>query len=295
MNQPNPPRFHEVPTALPMSQTETKYKNMRNILLMTLILSAVNCVSLLVADMFFYVSAYLPLLIIAFGAQYTAVTGASAFYIVSAVLSMVILVPYLLCYIFSKKHVGWMIAAMSLFAVDTLLLGIDLIAAFNSTLLICMVFHVYILVMLIMGVKYGLSLKKEKEAAGVPMDGQIPEMPFGQPGTEYVPNPDGTYEYVNQSEYANVTRTVTVNRKKSFVGCAVPFAVYIGGQQVALLKNGQSATLEVTGESFVLRAGSTNGMVVGEIVVPAGEQNLTYEVVMKTGFVTNTLEFTQVL
>ncbi len=39
--------------------------------------------------------------------------------------AVLVLVPYLLCWIFSKKRRGWMIAALVLFAVDTGALVVD--------------------------------------------------------------------------------------------------------------------------------------------------------------------------
>ncbi|MBE6585889.1 MAG: hypothetical protein E7645_05090 [Ruminococcaceae bacterium] len=290
MNQENFPRYHEPKKAIAMSQNETKYKNMRLMLLMTLIFSFVNCITIFAADMFFYFSAYLPLVIISVGKLFTEVPGGMIVYIIYTVLSIVLLVPYLLCYIFSKKRVGWMIAGLIIFSADTLLLLVDVLTAFSSTLVICMVFHIYIIVTLAMGVKYGLDAKKERENAtnGIPADAYAA-------GDAFVPQEDGSYATVETSTYADVRRTITVIRKKSFVGCAVAIHCYAGNNQVFSLKNGKSDTFEATGDTFVLRAGSGNGLVVGEIQVPAGTENLTYEVAMKMGMVTNTLEFKQIL
>lgn len=288
MNQQEFPRYHEPMKPIALSQNETKYKNMRLVLLMTLILSVVNCVSVLVADTFFYFSAYLPLLLIIFGASYTAYTGAAVFYIIFAVLALLTLVPYLLCYIFSKKHVGWMIAALALFSVDTVLLLVDLITAFDTAWLICFLIHLYVIFTLAMGVKYGLAVKKEKAADAATEDTYV------QPDEAYVPDVDGSHTEPVDNTLAEARRTITVIRKKSFVGCAVTFACYADNRQVFTLKNGKTDVFEATGESFVLRAGDAGGLVTGEIPVPAGTDNLTFEVSMKMGMVTNYLEFKQI-
>ena len=289
MNQQEFSNPHRPQQPIALSQSETKYKNMRLMLLFTFILSVVNCLSLFLADMFFYLSAYTPLVFISVGAQMAAELGSSIFYIVAAVFALIILVPYLLCYIFSKKHVGWMIAGLVLFSVDTLLLFVDLITAFNSTLLICFAFHVYIVVTLAMGVKYGLDMKKEQAAmANDPAD------LYAAPVETYVPQSDGSFTYSTDSAYANVRRSITIIRKKSFVGCAVPYICYAGNRQVFSLKNGKADTFEATGDSFIFRVGTSNGLVTGQIQVPAGSENLTYEVVMKMGMVTNSLEIHQV-
>lgn len=288
MNQQDFPRYHEAQKTIAISQNETKYKNMRLMILLTLIFSLVNCVTVLAIDTFYYFSAYLPLVFIATGVNFYVGTGMMIFYVVAVVLALVTLIPYLLAYIFSKKQVGWMIAALVLFSVDTLLLLVDVIVAFSSALLICLLFHVYIIVMLAMGVKYGKLVKQEKEAAQA-------AAPYADP---YAAQMDGaetasTDETIDNAA-ANVRRTITVIRKKSFNGCAIPFECYVGNRPVFSLKNGKSDSFEATGESFVLRAGSSNGMVVGEITVPAGESNLTYELSMKMGMVTNSLVFKEI-
>ena len=263
MNQQDFPRYHEAQKTIAISQNETKYKNMRLMILLTLIFSLVNCVTVLAIDTFYYFSAYLPLVFIATGVNFYVGTGMMIFYVVAVVLALVTLIPYLLAYIFSKKQVGWMIAALVLFSVDTLLLLVDVIVAFSSALLICLLFHVYIIVMLAMGVKYGKLVKQEKEAAQA-------AAPYADP-------------YAAQMDGAETASTD-----------AIPFECYVGNRPVFSLKNGKSDSFEATGESFVLRAGSSNGMVVGEITVPAGESNLTYELSMKMGMVTNSLVFKEI-
>ncbi len=288
MNQQDFPRYHEAQKSIAISQNETKYKNMRLMILLTLIFSLVNCVSVLALDTFYYFSAYIPLVFIATGVNFYGGTGMMVFYVVAVVLALVTLVPYLLAYIFSKKQVGWMIAALVIFSVDTLMLLVDVVLAFNVALLICLLFHVYIIVMMAMGVKYGKLVKQEREAeqaAGIHADPYAAQIN----GTETAVEGE-----ITDNAAADVRRTITVIRKKSFSGCAIPFECYVGNRPVFALKNGKSDTFEATGESFVLRAGSSNGMVVGEVIVPAGESDLTYELSMKIGMVTNSLVFKEI-
>lgn len=285
MNAQQFPNQNHPPKTIAMSQNETKYKNMRLMLLMTFILSALNCLTLILADFMFYLTAYTPLVFIVSGAELAAQAGSVLFYAVGAVFAFVLLVPFLLCYIFSKKYVGWMIAGLVLFSADTLLLLLDVVTAFNSTLFICLIFHAYIIWTLALGVKYGLAVKKERAAmTDTSWDGAV------EPVATYVPQTDGSFAYSTDSAYADVRRRITVIRKKSFVGCAVPLICYAGNRQVCSLKNGATDTFEVTGEGFVLRAGSSNGLVTGETQVPAGTEDLTYEISMKMGMVANYLE-----
>lgn len=285
MNQQNFPRFHEPISNIALSQSETKYKNMRLMILTMFILSAVNCITLVLMDTFFYFSAYLPFVLIMVGYGISLTYETMAFYIVMAVLAIISIVPYLLCYIFSKKHVGWMIAALAMFSADTVLLLVDLVTAPDALLAVTLIFHVYIVVTLAMGVKYGLDVKKERLAAET-----VPADPYTAPVDPYTADAS----MAASDGYAEVIRTITVVRKKSFVGCAIPIAVYAGNRQVAMLKNGESTTFEATGETFLLRAGSTNGMVVGHVQVPVGTENAAYEISMKMGMVTNRLELTRI-
>lgn len=289
MNQQDFPRYHEAQKTIAISQNETKYKNMRMMILVTLIFSLINCVSLLLANTFYLFSAYIPLVFISSGVSLYAETGLIAFYIVATVLAIVTLIPYLLAFIFSKKHLGWMIAALVIFSVDTLMLLVDALMTFDSALIVCLLIHIYILVMLALGVKYGKLVKQEREAemaaAGAHMDPYAMQTVEGEAAVE---------AEVAHNPAADVRRTITVIRKKSFVGCALPFDCYVGTRSVFSLKNGKSDTFEATGESFVLRAGTSNGMVVGEVVVPEGADNLTYEISMKMGMLTNFLEIKDV-
>ena len=80
------------------------------------------------------------------------------FYIALAV-SAVIIALYVLCYLFSKNHkVGWMICALVMFAIDTLCMFL----LYNITIDILMdvLFHIWLLVILVLGVMAHFNLKK---------------------------------------------------------------------------------------------------------------------------------------
>ena len=90
----------------------------------------------------------------------------TAILVIGAVIAAVLLVPYLLCWIFSKKHYGWMIAALVLFSLDSVWLLLN----FHISLILDILFHAYVLYYLIMGVRYGLLSRQaaEAEAAEAP-------------------------------------------------------------------------------------------------------------------------------
>ena len=91
-------------------------------LLLILIFTVVNLVLLLVdANRYFLFSASVPYYFTAFGiGMDSAVSGGIGTYTITAlVISLMILGVYLACWLLSKKHIGWLTAALVLFCVDT--------------------------------------------------------------------------------------------------------------------------------------------------------------------------------
>lgn len=152
------------------------YQYARSSLLSVLIFTLINSVlALLGSGTYFLFSASIPYTFASESAYFFYYPEESLFaelqgeldpkvvLIVGAVLSILTLVPYLLCWIFSKKHYGWLIAALVMFGLDTLamLMLYNLIAVILDVL-----FHAAILVILSLGVYNALKLKKlEAQAA----------------------------------------------------------------------------------------------------------------------------------
>lgn len=73
-------------------------------------------------------------------------------------LTAVILATYILCWVMSKKHYGWMIAALVMFILDTLVLvGLYLLLQELSGVMDALI-HAWVLYYLIIGVRYGHQL-----------------------------------------------------------------------------------------------------------------------------------------
>ncbi len=140
-----------------------KLKAARSNLLLMIVLTLLNIVLLFFkADYMLLFSATVPYFSVAVGM----VSEISRFLIVGICLAAIILLAYLLCWIFSKKHYGWMIAALVLFIIDSLfMIGIYVISKDFSGVL-DVVIHIWVLYYLVIGVKYGYRLKllpKEEE------------------------------------------------------------------------------------------------------------------------------------
>lgn len=82
------------------------------------------------------------------------VENPAALVVIFTVVAIVLALPYLLCWIFSKKHYGWMIAALVLFSLDTIIL---VTCFLDISFLLDYLFHAYVLYFLIMGVRNGIK------------------------------------------------------------------------------------------------------------------------------------------
>ena len=132
-----------------MNLAQRRIGNARSSLLFIVILSIVNIFAISGGSYFLF-SAYLPQVFIAF-----AVYGEPALLMPMIVLSVIYVFPYLLCFIFSKKRKGWMIAALVLFIIDSIFFVIDVLPLLmlgDISFLFDAIIRVYALVSLIMGV-----------------------------------------------------------------------------------------------------------------------------------------------
>ncbi len=128
----------------------------RSNLLLMIILTVVNVVLLAVgADTMLLFSATVPYYVAAVGI----VSEVSQIMAVCFAVAAVILVLYLICWMLSKRHYGWMIAAMVLFILDSIaMIGLYVLVEDFSGIL-DLIIHIWVLYYLIIGVKYGYKLK----------------------------------------------------------------------------------------------------------------------------------------
>ncbi len=146
----------KVKAQLTRADVEGKYINARRNLLLMMILTVVNIIVLSIgSDTMLLFSATVPYVASIFAIEF----GAST--IVSILIGLVLIVPYLLSWIFSKKRWGWMIVALIFFAIDTLLmLGVYGLGGGLENAIFDIVIHIWVMYYLIIGVKYGAMLKK---------------------------------------------------------------------------------------------------------------------------------------
>lgn len=160
----------------PKASAQQQYKIARSNLLLMLVLTVVNIILLVAeADTMLLFSATVPYFLSAISmgiyAEYSQVA------IVGFGIVVAILVVYLLCWIFSKKHYGWMIAALVFFILDSIaMIGLYVLAEDFSGILDIVV-HIWVLYYLVIGVKYGHKLKNIPPEEAVEYELEEPQQP----------------------------------------------------------------------------------------------------------------------
>ena len=171
------------PAAAPMGpreMTQRKYNNCRANLLLVVLFTVINLFTLSFGNSYFLFSATLPALFpaimseMAADTEYLAELGilpeeASILIIVGLVIGLILTVPYLLCWIFSKKRPGWLVAALVFFSVDTLLL----LVSFDASMIADILIHAWVMFYLVTGVMHGFKLKKMPEDELLPEFGEV--------------------------------------------------------------------------------------------------------------------------
>lgn len=163
---------------------EQKYASSRYDLLIIVIFSVVNMIALLTGGVYFLFSAHVPTILIAIGSAMVEEGAENSVMIVCIVVAAILILPYLLCWLFSKKRPGWMIAALVLFSLDTAVLLIDFLIYFDISLIFDIIIHGLAIWYLARGVKAGLALKNmpseeeelaaEEAAAGDEAENEVP-------------------------------------------------------------------------------------------------------------------------
>ena len=129
-----------------------RYRGARNSLLLMMIMTVVNTVLAAVGSYTYFVfSDYLSYYLALFGRVYFEELGEPLYLIIGCVAAAIVLLPYLLCWIFSKKRRGWLIAALVLFIIDTL--GMFYLYGFAPDMLINIFFHAWVIFYLISGIR----------------------------------------------------------------------------------------------------------------------------------------------
>jgi hypothetical protein len=152
----------------PRSGLERKYASSRANLWLVVITSLLNLFFIAFNNSYFPFSPSMPPLFVELTLLEAGEAGVEmSALVVPFILGIVLTLPYLLCAIFAKKHVGWMIAALVFFSIDC----IYLVAMYELTsIIIDILFHAWILFYLITGVINGFKLRKMPVEESIPAE-----------------------------------------------------------------------------------------------------------------------------
>ena len=134
---------------------QRQFNNARSNLLLMLAFTVLNIV-LLVLDTgtMFLFSATVPY----YAVLFAMIEPAIMYHCIA--IAAISIIAYLLCWIFSKKQFGWMIAALVLFVIDTIAMLDLYITAEDASGILDLVIHVWVLWYLVIGVISGVKLSK---------------------------------------------------------------------------------------------------------------------------------------
>lgn len=189
------------PNTAPMSpreETQQKYNRSRANLLLVTIVSVVNLFTMALNYSYFLFSARMPAFILEVILSEVSEGETIPFtdLLIPIVIGIIMTVPYLLCWIFSKKRPGWMVAALVFFAIDCILL---LTMYYLSAVIVDLLFHAWVMFYLITGVINGFKLKKMPEDEPLPEFGAEGEAP-AEDGFNTFNEADFTYTADNAEE-----------------------------------------------------------------------------------------------
>ena len=247
-------------------QNGMKYKTARYSLLLMIILSVVNLFSIVFADSYYLFSSYITQ-ILAYCAFQALTLNDTVLMVVFIAIGIVSVVPYILCYIFSKNKIGWMIAAMVMFGIDTAIMLVSYVPLIQTgeiaLVIFDIIFHIYALGTIIACVVYGLKLKKTQ-------------------GGEELPSSTNNCDY--STDPLLETRIITISKKKQNYGFAVECICCIDGKNVGTIKNGEEKEFTVDTNAHSLVIIVSTGFATEETAIQSGNENKSYEITYKFNF-----------
>ncbi len=156
--------------ATPRQAEEMRYTTSRMNLLLVIAFTLLNVIRLLfgTADYFIF-SASLPYVLTLFGLINTGrmpdeyyegaefVPYSDIYLYIMAAISFAIIIFYAVCWLMSKKHLGWIIAALVAFLID--FAAFFYFYGFDLTLFLDILFHAWVIYYLIVGIVSGCKLR----------------------------------------------------------------------------------------------------------------------------------------
>ena len=158
-----------------VSPAQQKYNIARTNLLLMIAFTLLNIILLFAkANYMMLFSATVPYFSVVIGME----DGSGMLLVPSILVAAITLILYFLCWLLSKRSWVWMIVALVLFALDSLVLVGLYVMMQEASGILDFLIHGWVLYYLIMGVKYGKQLKAQPaQEAEIPQQPQPPVSP----------------------------------------------------------------------------------------------------------------------
>ena len=187
-----------------------RYKTARGSLLLMILVSVINTVMTATGnyETYYVFCDYLAYYCAVYGRVFYEQSGEMMYLILGCVAVAVILIPLLLCWIFSKKRRGWLIAALVMVSLDTLLIVADAIGYRDLGSLVSIAFHIWIIVELVLAIRVGKEAIAEMSGVKAVQDMQFHDASTGElPDTTALgmPQEERKYRVVVEAMYGSHT------------------------------------------------------------------------------------------
>lgn len=236
-----------------MSLPRRRYASARSSLLTMMLFTVVNIVmGALGSYTYFVFSDYAAYMLALFGREFYDLRGEVIYLALGIGLALVILVPYLLSWVLSKKRRGWLIVAFVLFLIDTIMLVVDAIGYMEVGYLLDIAFHIWLLVSLFLGIRAGKEALAEETAPAVTKKTEFYDASIGQlPDTSALGMPQEERKYRVLLETVYGSRTIQVRRSYGLTELVVDGRLY--GKWEGVLEQSYDITARVDGHEIVTR------------------------------------------
>ncbi len=166
-----------------------RYQSARSNLLLVLIFGAVNMVLASMGSYTYFVfSDYAAYLLALIGRELYELSGNIVYLLICLGGAVLALLPILLSWIFSKKHRGWLIVALVVLLIDTGLVVYDALSGEMIDFLVDILFHIWLVVSMILGISSGKQAMAEQEEPYAPAPRSVEEVEFHDASVVVQPN-----------------------------------------------------------------------------------------------------------
>ncbi len=207
-----------------------RYRTARNSLLAMIIVTVVNTVMTATGnyESYYVFCDYLAYYCGVYGRVFYEELGDMLYLILGCVAAALILLPLLLCWIFSKKRRGWMIAALVMVSLDTLLIVVDAIGYQDISYLMSIAFHIWLIVEMVLAIRVGEEAIAEMNAPkSAVQDTEFHDASTGAlPDTSALgmPQEERKYRLIVEAMYGS--RTIQVRRSYGLTELVIDGRLY---------------------------------------------------------------------